>query len=56
MLNLERMAEDPVLKEHGLLAPGQPGAPSNMAGAMWKLAKEMFPSVSIPLFFSSTPH
>ncbi|GAA5922659.1 hypothetical protein JCM1841_006770 [Sporobolomyces salmonicolor] len=45
MLNMENMAEDPVLKEHKLLAPGQPGAPSNMAGAVWKLAKEMFPDV-----------
>lgn len=47
MLNMENMAEDPVLKEHKLLAPGQPGAPANMAGAIWKLAKEMFPDVSI---------
>lgn len=46
MLNMENMAEDPILKEHKLLAPGQPGAPSNMAGAIWKLAKEMFPDVS----------
>ncbi|GAA5962102.1 hypothetical protein JCM3765_005521 [Sporobolomyces pararoseus] len=45
MLNMENMAEDPILKEHKLLAPGQPGAPSNMAGAIWKLAKEMFPDV-----------
>ncbi|GAA5972358.1 hypothetical protein JCM11641_002422 [Rhodosporidiobolus odoratus] len=45
MLNMENMAEDPVLKEHKLLAPGQPGAPSNMAGAIWKLAKEMCPDV-----------
>ncbi|GAA6007197.1 hypothetical protein JCM11491_003040 [Sporobolomyces phaffii] len=45
MLNMENMAEDPVLKEHKLLAPGQPGAPANMAGAIWKLAKEMFPDV-----------
>jgi len=42
---MENMAEDPVLKEHKLIAPGQPGAPSNMAGAIWKLAKEMFPDV-----------
>lgn len=46
MLNMENMAEDPILKEHKLLAPGQPGAPANMAGAIWKLAKEMFPDVS----------
>lgn len=45
LLNLENMAEDPILKEHKLIAPGQPGAPSNMAGAIWKLAKEMFPDV-----------
>ncbi|GAA5831257.1 hypothetical protein JCM3766R1_002986 [Sporobolomyces carnicolor] len=45
MLNMENMAEDPILKEHKLLAPGQPGAPANMAGAIWKLAKEMFPDV-----------
>ncbi|GAA6036654.1 hypothetical protein JCM8097_001275 [Rhodosporidiobolus ruineniae] len=45
MLNMENMAEDPVLKEHKLLAPGQPGAPANMAGAIWKLAKEMCPDV-----------
>ncbi|GAA5916790.1 hypothetical protein JCM6882_004167 [Rhodosporidiobolus microsporus] len=45
MLNMENMAEDPVLKEHKILAPGQPGAPANLAGAMWKLAKEMFPDV-----------
>jgi len=47
MLNMENMAEDPVLKEHKLIAPGQPGAPSNMAGAIWKLAKEMFPDVRL---------
>ena len=35
------------MKEHKLIAPGQPGAPSNMAGAVWKLAKEMFPDVSV---------
>lgn len=45
MLNLENMAEDPVLREHNLLSPGQKGAPSNMAGAMWKLSAEMFPNV-----------
>ncbi|GAA5922186.1 Mex67p [Sporobolomyces koalae] len=45
MLNMENMADDPILKEHKLLAPGQPGAPSNMAGAIWKLSKEMFPDV-----------
>ncbi|GAA5835315.1 hypothetical protein JCM11251_006678 [Rhodosporidiobolus azoricus] len=45
MLNMENMAEDPVLKEHKISAPGQPGAPANLAGAMWKLAKEMFPDV-----------
>ncbi|GAA5865493.1 hypothetical protein JCM8547_001263 [Rhodosporidiobolus lusitaniae] len=45
LLNMENMAEDPVLKEHKLLAPGQPGAPANMAGAIWKLAREMFPNV-----------
>ncbi|GAA5980720.1 hypothetical protein JCM10908_001750 [Rhodotorula pacifica] len=52
LLNLENMAEDPILKEHKLIAPGQPGAPSNMAGAVWKLAKEMFPDV-ISLSFAS---
>ncbi|BGP12687.1 nuclear mRNA export, poly(A)+RNA binding protein [Rhodosporidiobolus nylandii] len=41
MLNMERMAEDPILKEHQLIPPGSPGAPSNMAGALWKLAKEI---------------
>lgn len=46
MLNLENMAADPILKEHKLLAPGQPGAPNNMAGAIWKLSKELFPDVS----------
>ncbi|BGP52873.1 hypothetical protein JCM8202_003955 [Rhodotorula sphaerocarpa] len=52
LLNLENMAEDPILKEHKLIAPGQPGAPSNMAGAIWKLAKEMFPDV-ISLSFAN---
>ncbi|POY71352.1 hypothetical protein BMF94_5664 [Rhodotorula taiwanensis] len=52
LLNLENMAEDPILKEHKLIPPGQPGAPSNMAGAMWKLAREMFPDV-ISLSFAN---
>ena len=46
MLNMENMAEDPILKEANLLAPGVKGAPSNMAGAVWKLAAQMFPDVS----------
>jgi len=54
MLNMENMAEDPVLKEHKLIAPGQPGAPSNMAGAIWKLAKEMFPDVRSKALISHT--
>ncbi|GAA5834484.1 hypothetical protein JCM9279_004329 [Rhodotorula babjevae] len=45
LLNLENMAGDPILKQHKLLAPGQPGAPTNMAGALWKLSKELFPNV-----------
>ncbi|BGP36661.1 nuclear mRNA export, poly(A)+RNA binding protein [Rhodotorula kratochvilovae] len=45
MLNLESMSDDPILKQHKLLAPGQPGAPTNMAGAIWKLSKELFPDV-----------
>lgn len=46
MLNLENMADDPILKEHKLSAPGQPGAPTNMAAAIWKLSRELFPDVS----------
>jgi len=46
MLNLEHMADDPVLKEHGIAPPGTKNAPTNMAGALWKLAAEMFPDVS----------
>lgn len=49
MLNMENMAEDPVLRDAKLLAPGQVGAPANMAPAIWKLAAEMFPSVRIQL-------
>ncbi|GAA5995079.1 uncharacterized protein JCM10292_004525 [Rhodotorula paludigena] len=45
MLNLENMADDPILKEHKLSAPGQPGAPTNMAAAIWKLSRELFPDV-----------
>ncbi|GAA5926245.1 hypothetical protein JCM3775_000967 [Rhodotorula graminis] len=45
LLNLENMAADPILKQHKLLAPGQPGAPTNMAPAMWKLSKELFPNI-----------
>ena len=45
MLNLENMAEDPVLKEHNIAPPGTKNAPTNMAGALWKLAAEMFPDV-----------
>lgn len=60
MLNMENMAEDTILKEHKLLAPGQPGAPANMAGAIWKLAKEMFPdvrfSVSRSVYSISSAH
>ncbi|KAM0793164.1 hypothetical protein ACM66B_000638 [Microbotryomycetes sp. NB124-2] len=45
MLNLENMAEDPILRDAGLIAPGQKGAPSNMAGALWKIAATEFPSI-----------
>ncbi len=45
MLNLENMADDPVLKEHNIAPPGTKNAPTNMAGALWKLAAEMFPDV-----------
>lgn len=45
MLNLEHMAEDSILRDAGLLAPGQKGAPSNMAGALWKLAATEFSNV-----------
>lgn len=48
MLNLENMADDPVLREHNLAPPGSKNAPTNMAGALWKLAAEMFPDVSGP--------
>lgn len=45
MLNLENMADDPVLNEHSIAPPGTKNAPTNMAGALWKLAAEMFPDV-----------
>ncbi|KAI5479212.1 nuclear RNA export factor 1/2 [Pseudohyphozyma bogoriensis] len=45
MLNLENMAGDTILNNAGLKAPGEKGAPSSVAGALWKLASEMFPDV-----------
>ncbi|GAA6004334.1 hypothetical protein JCM10207_000673 [Rhodosporidiobolus poonsookiae] len=45
MLNLENMNEDPVLKEHKIIPPGTQGAATNLAGAIWKLAREMCPDV-----------
>ncbi|KAK4058100.1 nuclear mRNA export, poly(A)+RNA binding protein [Microbotryomycetes sp. JL221] len=45
MLNLENMAEDPILREAGLIAAGQKGAAPSMAGAMWKIAATEFPSI-----------
>lgn len=53
MLNMENMAEDPVLTQAGLLAPGVKGAPSNMAGAVWKLAAQLFPDVRLD---PTSPH
>jgi nuclear RNA export factor len=47
MLNLEHMADDIALKAAGLKSPGEKGAPSNVAGAMWKLAGSLFPNVRI---------
>ena len=46
MLNLENMAGDALLIEAGLKAPGEKGAPANVANAMWKLAGSLFPDVS----------
>ncbi|KAK4054836.1 nuclear mRNA export, poly(A)+RNA binding protein [Microbotryomycetes sp. JL201] len=45
MLNLENMAEDPILREANIIPPGQKGAPSNMAGALWKMAATELPGV-----------
>lgn len=50
MLNLENMAGDPLLISAGLKAPGQKGAPANLAPALWKLAGTLFPdAVSLSL-------
>lgn len=46
MLNLENMAGDALLIQAGLKAPGEKGAPANVANAMWKLAGSLFPEVS----------
>lgn len=45
MLNLENMAGDAMLLQAGLKAPGEKGAPANVAGACWKLAGSLFPEV-----------
>jgi len=45
LLNLENMADDAILRAAGLKAPGERGAPSNVAAAMWKLVSETFPDV-----------
>lgn len=47
LLNMENMADDPVLKEAGVAPPGVKGASTTLAGALWKLAAEMFPEVSV---------
>lgn len=47
MLNLESMHTDNVLREAGILPPGTKGASSSLAGAMWKMAKSLFPEASI---------
>lgn len=59
MLNLENMAGDSVLRTAGLKAPGERDAPTNVAGAMWKLAAGLFPEVryrSSPLVVCKRVH
>lgn len=46
-LNLEAMAEDPVLKKEGVKPPGSQGAHKDLGNVMWKLSKELFPNVRI---------
>lgn len=47
MLNLENMADDSILKNAGLKAPGEKGAPTNLAKVLWKLVSELFPDVRL---------
>lgn len=45
-LNLDAMASDGILTEEGIKPPGIAGAHKDLGTVMWKLCKEMFPSVS----------
>lgn len=46
LLNLAQMADDPILAEANIRAPGAPGAHRDLGTALWKLSGEMFPTLT----------
>lgn len=46
LLNLAQMADDPILAEANIRAPGTQGAHRDLGTALWKLSGEMFPTLT----------
>lgn len=46
LLNLTQMAEDPILAEAHIRAPGMPGAHRDLGTALWKLSGDLFPTLT----------